>query len=481
MTESARIKRNSIFSFLSMASRLVANVIVFWLIARIYGPEQFGIFTFAHTTATLLILLGDFGFDLLLTTEIAKDRSNALKTFQDIFSLKIVFTLLAFSIMWIFTFWENMPPETKITLWIFSFFLLFTTLTNFSISLIKGFEKFSYETVISIIMNLSLIIFIVIFAINKSSIQILAFVFAITRIFGFLLSLYFSKRVLPQISFRIKFSKDKSLHKKVFVFGLNLLFTNLFFQLDTILLSVFKGNEAVGFYQAVFKLIILPLMIPDVLNFTLLPVLSRLFVSEPLRAKKISLLMNKILVLFSVPITLILFLFPDQIINIIYGRDLYSQSIPVLRIFAFNIFVRFAFESFALILTTTDRQIVRMYTVIIATIINVILNLILIPKFSLIGAASVSLVTIIFVYFIYALNSMSLFKEWFMNLKTVLLFISGISIGVLIYTLKMNLFVGIPVILTLFSAFGVLYYLTSEERDVLFSMDFLNFSKIKKS
>jgi len=86
MTEAIRIKKNSFFSLISIASRLVANVIVFWLIARIYGPENFGIFTFAHTTATILILLADFGFDILLTTELSKNISDAKNIFQNIFS-----------------------------------------------------------------------------------------------------------------------------------------------------------------------------------------------------------------------------------------------------------------------------------------------------------------------------------------------------------------------------------------------------------
>jgi len=482
MKESALIKRNSFFSLLSMSSRLIANVIVFWLIARIYGPDIFGTFTFAHTTATLLILLADFGFDILLTTEISKARDQAVKTFQNIFSFKIIFSLLAFAIMWIFSFQGNYSTETRTSLWIFSFFILFTTLTNFSLALIKGLEKFSYETIVLLIANISLVLAVVVLSILKVNILIIAVVFVFTRLLGLIFSIYFNKKLLPDISFRIKFPKEKELHQKVLIFGFHLLFANLFFQIDTILLSLLKGNSYVGMYQAVFKLIILPLMIPDILNFTLLPVLSRLFVTEKDKALKISYLMNKLLFLLSLPITLILFVYSEDIINIIYGSNQYSDSIPVLKIFAFNIFIRFSFEAFALILTTTNKQIIRMYTVIFATIINITLNYLLIPQYGLNGAAIVSLISIVFVYGVYSIYSFNLIKKWYFNFQTSILISVTIVIGYLLLNFNhLKIYFGVPIILVIFTIIGLLFYFTKEDKQILFSSDFNFLSIIKKA
>ncbi len=480
MTESAFIKRNSFFSFLSMSSRLVANVIVFWLIARIYGPGTFGTFTFAHTTATLLIILADFGFDFLLTTEISKARSQAAKIFQNIFSLKIIFSLVALSIMWIFCLVGNYSNETKFSLWIFSFFLLFTTLTNFSLALIKGFEKFSYESIVSLLINISLVITVVILSAFKSNILIIAAAFALTRLFGLIFSLYFCKKLVPDISFRIIFPKERELHQKVLIFGFHLLFANLFFQIDTILLSVWKGTLYVGIYQAVFKLIILPLMIPDILNLTLLPVLSRLFVNEKEKAIRISYLMNKLLFFLSLPITLILFVYSEEIIHIIYGYGQYSASTLILKIFAFNIFIRFSFESFALILTTTDRQVIRMFTVIIATVINVVLNYFFIPQYGPYGAAMVSLATILFVYGIYSIYSFNLLKKWYFNFQTPLLLLITLFLGYLLLDIShLKIYLGVPMILAIFTIIGLLFYFTEKDKQILFSTNF-NFLRLNK-
>ncbi len=463
-----------------MSSRLIANVIVFWLIARIYGPDTFGIFTFAHTTATLLILLADFGFDILLTTEISKAKNQVANIFQNIFSFKIIFSLVAFLIMWVFSLIGSYSFETKLSLWIFSFFILFTTLTNFSLALIKGLEKFSYETIVLLLSNVSLVIAVVILSFLKGSIIIITLVFVLTRLLGLIFSIHFIKKLVLNISFRINFSKEKDLYRKVLIFGLHLLFANLFFQIDTILLSLWKGNLSVGMYQAVFKLIILPLMIPDILNFTLLPVLSRLFVSDRQKAIKISYLMNKLLFFLSLPITLILFVYSEEIITIIYGSGQYSASIPVLKIFAFNVFIRFSFEAFALILTTTNRQVIRMFTVLLATIINITLNYLLIPQYGLNGAAIVSLVSIIFVYGVYSIYSFNLIKKWYFNFQTPVLVLITIFFGYFLMNIShLQIYIGVPIILVTFAIIGMLFYFTDEDKQILFFTNF-NFLRINK-
>lgn len=473
MTEAIRIKKNSFFSLISIASRLVANVIVFWLIARIYGPENFGIFTFAHTTATILILLADFGFDILLTTELSKNISDAKNIFQNIFSYKIIFSLVAFSIMMLLALFYNSSNDTNTFLIVFSFFLLFTTLTNFSTAAIRGFEKFSLDSIVSILMNFSLIIFVIVATIYKFNLISIAVIFTFTRLIGFILATKYLRKLIPDLSYKIAFAKNSELQKKVLIFGLNLLFTNLVFQQDTLLISFFLGNKAVGIYQAVFKLIVLPLIIPEILNFSLLPVLSRYFENDYSKAMKLSYLMNKILYITAFPIALIFYLYPAEIVHLLYGKIRYDESIPILKIFAFNIFIRFVFETFGLMLTTSNRQIIRMYTVIAASIISIVLNIVFLPKYGVIAAAYISLITITFIFSIYTIYSLDLFRKWFFNKQNLLIIIIS---SLILYFSKYypinSLYIGAALILIVFTVVAFVFYFNENDRKFLFSSDF---------
>jgi O-antigen/teichoic acid export membrane protein len=363
MNEVKKIKQNSVYSLLSISSRLIANVFIFLLIPRFYEPEAFGQFTFAHTLSNTLIILADFGFDILLTIELARNRDDASRIFRQFFTLKGIFSFSSIIVMWAFAFTFDITASSKNLIMIFSFFLFFTTLTNFFYALFKGFEKFEYETNVSLIMNISLLIITIVFIFLKVSIILIAVGFVVSRIIGFTSGLVYSKKVIPGIRYQPLLEGFSNLKGDMLVFGFHLFFSYLFFQLDTILLTLWKGEYYVGIYQSAFKLIMLPLVIPEILINVLLPVLSRMFKENPIKWERTGFYMNKILLMIVIPISIILFIYAKEILNLIYGVK-YVEAVPVLQIFAVIIFVRFSLEPFALMLTTSNRQWFRLYTVI---------------------------------------------------------------------------------------------------------------------
>ncbi len=473
MTEAKRIRKNYFFSFLSISSRLIANVIVFWIIARYYGPDIFGQFSLAHTIATISILLGDFGLDLLLTTEISRDRKNAGTLFQKFYSLKFLFSFTALFVMWGLSLFGNFSTATKLLILIFSFYMFFTTLTNFLYAFYKGFEKLEYETKVSLIINGGLLFVTIIFLIFKANIYIISIGFVLSRFVGFLSGLYYSFKILPEIEYKFNFKDINKVRNKILIFGFHLFFSNLYFQLDTILLGLWKGDREVGIYQSVFKLILLPLVIPDIFNNTLIPVLSRLNIDNKILWKNIGFLMNKILTVIIFPIALILFIYANQIINLIYGPKLYSNAIPILRIFAIILVVRFLQETYALMLTTSNRQHIKMFVVIFATLFNFLLNYFLIPKYGVTGAAMVSLITNTCIGIIYIYFNASLFFKWMLNLKMFILFSFTAIIFYFYWNfMKTNFIVGIVSILIIYLIIALMFF-TKEERKAILGRDFL--------
>ena len=480
MTESNRIRKNSFFSLASISLRLIANVIVFWIIARFYGPTLFGQFTFAQTLASIFILFGDFGFDVLLTNEIARDRHNAVKIFRQFFSLKLVFTVFALAGMWVFALISNFSSQAYILIIVFSFYMVFTTLTNFLYALYKGLERLEYETKVSIIINFSLLITVLILILFKVELLFIAIVFVLTRLLGFGISIRYSRELLQGISFRLFFKEIKIVKNKIFVYGFHLTFSYLFFQLDTILLAIWKGDYDVGIYQAVFKLIAIPLVIPDILINALMPTLSRLYIENKKEWARVGRLMYKLLVAIIIPISIILYVFSDQIIHLIYGTDKFTPAIPLLRIFALILFVRFNLETFALMITTSDKQKVRMFVVIAATFLNFTINYIMIPRFGVYGAALTSLGTNIFVGICYMLATSPLFLQWIVNLKTIITLIVSFLLAYLFWTIKsISMFIAAPVLLLSLGLLSYYFYFNKEEKRIillenlkLFSPDF---------
>ncbi len=465
------VKKNTFYSTITISSRLFANVFVFWLMARFYGPEQFGIFTFAHTLATTLIILADFGLDVLLITEISTTRTNKNEIIQKLLSVKLIFVFLAFVLMLLLSQLFPLGQRYFNLIVVFALYLVFTSLSNFFYGVFRGFEKFIFETRVSLISNGIMIVTIIILLFLNVDILVLGIAFMFSRFLGLGFDIYYLIKLTGKLKIKVDFKEFGLLKSKVLIFGLHLIFSYLFFQIDTLLLAKLSGEYSVGIYQSVMKLILLPLVIPDILINSMMPTLSKLHKESKDEWIMLGSLMGRVLFMVIIPISLILFFYSDSIINLIYGAKNYFDAIPVLRIFAITLFIRFLLEPFALMLTTSNRQIVRMYTVIGASLLNVLLNSYFIPRFLTKGAAAVSLIVNLLVGVVYFSYMIKEFRYWLLNLNNLFLFLSSLIIVYSIYLLfNFHFIIEILVFLSLYCTVTYFLFLKENEKNLIVSL-----------
>jgi O-antigen/teichoic acid export membrane protein len=340
MSEATLINRNSIFSLLSAMTRMFSNMLLFIGIARFYGPEGFGQFTIAHTYLTLFYIVADFGFDLLLTTEVARSRDRSVEFIQRFLPVKMIFALGSIVVMSIIAIASHFSEATKTLMFFLSISIIGNALTSFFFALFKGHEKLYEETRTTFFQNLFLLCSIAILGLLHVQLIYIAAAFVLSRLLGVFLIFPKMRNIVVLDSIKMTFSGWQSTFKKGLPFGIHLLFGTLFFQLDTILLAYWRTDQAVGQYQAVMKLIVLILVVPDVIINALLPVLVRLHSENKIRWLQMNKLLEKTFFFIGLPFAIILFVYADQIITIVYGSNGFNESIPVMRIFALILLVR---------------------------------------------------------------------------------------------------------------------------------------------
>jgi O-antigen/teichoic acid export membrane protein len=446
-----RIRYNSFYSLSSSVIRLFTNFLFFIGIARFYGTSTFGSFTAAHTLTLMFLSIADFGLDILLTTEIARSKENASKLLVKYFPLKLMLSVVALCGACLIPLFENLSRQTSILIIILSFNVVFTAITNYFFAFFKGLEQFQHETKISLCINLLLLLLITTLGFMKLNIEYLALAFIFTRALGLGLAVLRLKKIQIISTFSFSFIDVIKDWKIISIFGLHLLFGNLYFQLDTVLLSIWKGDIQVGIYQAAFKIMMFTLIIPDVLINAFLPILSNYHAENKEKWLHFARLLNKTLFMFSIPIALILFINAENIIELFYGKGMFYEAPSILKIFAIMIVIRFSSEASALLLTTSGRQYMRVVIVLLAVIINIILNSFLIPKYGPIGAAIVSLLTNLVVGLCYFLANDFSYVKIFFNLKELIILFGAISLGFLFYNIiNLNWIIEIMIILIIF-------------------------------
>jgi O-antigen/teichoic acid export membrane protein len=471
-SQASKIKWNSFFSFLSAFIRLLTNFILFAGIARLYGGEAFGQFATAHSLSLIFLLLADFGFDTLLATEIARRREHAVEIAQKYFSLKVLFALGTALLMVGLPVIHRFSGPTTTYIMVFSLYVFFSSLNNCFFALFRGLEQLHHETRISFVSNMVLLFAAFLVGFYHFPLSFLAIVFVGTRIIGLILALRVKTAVPWRALLRFDLSGWEEVRSRTLVFGFHYLFGNLFFTMDSMLLAFWRGDHEVGVYQSVFKIAVLALAIPDIVIGAILPVLSRLYAEDRARWMYLGQLVNKTLLFLVLPISMVFIVYADQLIHTIYGPSSFDEAVPLLRIFAGIVLVRFAVESFALMLTTSLQQEKRLLIVVAATAMNFILNYFMIRQYSFYGAAIVSLVTNLAVGFGYIFFTRSYFSKIAWDAGTIISVLATLAIGALLWQLKvLSMWYFAPIAVSLCVATSYFAGYSRSERSLIFSFN----------
>ena len=188
----------------------------------------------------------------------------------------------------------------------------------------------------------------------------------------------------------------KEILKKSVPFALMLVFTGLYVNADTVLLSKFKSDQVVGLYNAANRLVLAGKMIPGMIVPALFPIMAEVSKGSQLEFNRF--LGKSAVLLFSLalPIAVGTTLLADRIIGFIYGSK-FIGSIPCLQILIWGMFFMYISIVLGFGLISKGKQKVNTFITGLGLGISLILNFFLIPKWGNIGTSIAILTTEFFV------------------------------------------------------------------------------------
>ena len=123
------------------------------------------------------------------------------------------------------------------------------------------------------------------------------------------------------------------------------------------------------------------------------PVMSRFYISSGNSLKSIYEKSFKYLTIISIPIGVGATLLADKIILLTFGNE-YQSSIIAFQILIWSAVLIFMGTSFSDLLNSVNKQLVLAKIVGVSAILNILLNLILIPKYSYLGASVATVISV---------------------------------------------------------------------------------------
>ncbi|MCD4740958.1 MAG: flippase [Desulfobacteraceae bacterium] len=390
----SKTKKDIQWSFISLAISSLSHLLLRIVLGKDLGASGLGLYTLIFTVYLLSMRFVPFGTGAALTRYIPMNDGNPLQI-KEYVSIGLICSFITGSIfcviIYIFSdtiainFFHN--PEMTYLLKITAFCIPFIAIEKTVLGAINGFRKMNCFAFLNILQNTSVfIISVVLVVFFKMDVlgAVLGFVIP-TIMIGFL-SLSFIKDQL-----RITLKLFSSTTRKILWFGfysvLSASVSTLMIHVDSLLIGHFMTKTEVGYYAVAIILIEGVILIPSAIQKVTTPTIAKYYGKNDyeniIKLIKETMLKTFILTMFLIAFLLI---FSKFLIVFLFTEEFLPAYTPLI-ILLVGYGIRAPFISIGGTLSSIGKVDIAFRVNALSSIINLILNLMLIPVFGIVGAA----------------------------------------------------------------------------------------------
>lgn len=391
--ELKKILANINWLFFDNAVQIAVSFFVGVWVVRYLGPEKYGILSYVMAFVALFGVLAKLGMDSVAIREFVKRPKEKEAIFGTLLFLKFFAGILAFilsltavfflkpgdaPIFWltaiialgfifqisdVFDFWFQSQVQSK-----------YAVYARSAANIFLGFIK-----IILILMNAPLVAFA--WALLLSS--------AVTFL-GMVVAFFHRDKKIPRM--KINWNISKKILRDSWPLILSGVAITVYMKIDQVMIGNMLGNKSVGIYSAAVSLSEMWYFVPTVIAGSVFPaIIYSKKISEKIYFKRMQ-IMYDFMVWSSVFFAILITFFAKDIVRLLFGQA-YIESARVLAIYIWagvSVSIGVASSKF---LITENLTKITFYKSLIGAIINVLLNLLLIPIFGIVGAAVATLIS----------------------------------------------------------------------------------------
>lgn len=387
------IARNTLFGLGAQIALRVVSFIFQVLVVRALGDAEFGRYAIVLAWAGLFSVIGDLGINQYLAREIARDRSKANELFWDTVVLRFGLALIAAIITTVGAAWNGYDGRLVLAVAIYtSSYFLQAILAPLG-SILTGNERVDIVSVMGVITQILFMVFAAIFLLLQFDFVWLVIASVINLPIMTVLHLWAIRRnKLGPPRFKINTGLWWSVVRAGLPFGLIQLSLSFAFRVDTIFLSGHVPDAHIGWYNVAYNLTLTLLTLSRTFNDAILPTLARQHADDPESVRPWYYQSVRLMLAIGLPVAVGGMLTSQKIVALLYQPEIAPAAVA-LAILVWDIpFVMY--HSFCGNITQSIKRedaAARVYFSL--GVVNVTLNLILIPRFGIIGSAFATVLT----------------------------------------------------------------------------------------
>ncbi len=395
LTKNPGIKKyffNTSYLFLDKILNMIFALFVGIYVARYLGPQKFGLLSYATSFVSLFSVLATLGLNNIIVRNLIRDEEQRDNMLGTAFGLRIIGSLILCCIVMSVIQVTSADKYTKILVAVIAAgtFIESLQVINFYFQA-KVQARFSTVSSILAMIIGSVVKLILIFY----QAELIWFAYAIVTqrmvlCIGYII--FYKKNKLSLFKWRFKLDMSRSLLKDSWPLILSGLVITLYMRIDQIMIKEMIGGQALGQYAVAVKLSEVWYFIPIAINTSLFPaVLNAQKVSETLYYDRLQQLFD-LMVLISVGVALPISFLSTWIIKSLYGIE-YIGAADVLAVYVWaGVFVFLNNATWHWHISQNNQKI-AFIRLGFGCIVNIALNLVLIPGYGIIGASFATLLS----------------------------------------------------------------------------------------
>ena len=373
--------------------------------AHIYGVERYGSINTTVSITTIFAFFALAGLNTGLPRQISFYRAkNKLKQASiyifSAYKISILSGLLFGLILYVNAdfFAQKLfrTPELGTLFKIFSVGIPLFVLVEINTSILKGLKlMFQFSLYHDMLRFGFTLLFVISFGIIGSSFLLTSTAYLISYLLIIIITfIMLSTKHHVFNTYKLRWTKFDT---DLLLFSVPLLLSGIFWMLlertDTIIIGIFLDQTYVGLYNAAIPIGQMILMIRQSFSPVILPLLTELFSKNKRNDLALMYYLSaKWTAILSIPLFISMLMKPEFFIRLIFGSEFISAS-TILQIVIFGFFIHTIVGPTSNLLIILGKTKLAMQNSVLAFLISILSNIILIPKFQLIGAAISSLCT----------------------------------------------------------------------------------------
>lgn len=380
----SNVKKNFIYNIAYQLLVIILPLITAPYISRVLGTEGVGIYSYTYSITYYFVLFAMLGLNNYGNRQIAKvrdDKEKLAKTFSSIYCMQIVTSaimIIAYVIYLLFIVKENKSIAIIQTIYLVS--------TAFDINwFFFGLEKFKLTVTRNTIIKILTIICIFIFVKTKDQLYLYTLIMAAGTLLSQLMLWPFVKKYTKLV--RVKFKNIMIHFKPCLILFIPVIAVSLYKIMDKVMIGNLSTMEQVGLYENSEKIINILTALITALGTVMLPKISNLLANgEKEKSKQYIEKSMEFTIVSSVALTFGLMAIAKSFAPLFFGEEFKDAGIIIQYLSVTTIFIAVANVIRTQYLIPNEKDKSYIISVSIGAAVNIILNLILIPKYQALGA-----------------------------------------------------------------------------------------------